>query len=71
MNFGPQKFFIGLMDFFSIPQTGALLTWMLMGEVNGLTLAPGSAIPAMRWLLELQAGKKVGPENGLHYLLSD
>jgi hypothetical protein len=33
MNFEPQKFFIGLMDFFSILLPGALLTYLLMGEV--------------------------------------
>lgn len=30
MNFDPQKFFIGLMDFFSILLPGALLTYLLM-----------------------------------------
>jgi 8-oxo-dGTP pyrophosphatase MutT (NUDIX family) len=34
MNFEPQKFFIGLMDFFSILLPGALLTWLLMDEVG-------------------------------------
>lgn len=33
MSLDPQKFFIGLMDFFSILLPGALLTWLLMGEV--------------------------------------
>ncbi len=32
MNFEPQKFFIGLMDFFSILLPGALLTYRLMSE---------------------------------------
>jgi len=32
MNFEPQKFFIGLMDFFSILLPGALLTYLLMDE---------------------------------------
>ena len=32
MNFDPQKFFIGLMEFFSILLPGALLTYLLMGE---------------------------------------
>jgi hypothetical protein len=31
MNFDPQKFLIGLMDFFSILLSGALLTYFLMG----------------------------------------
>lgn len=34
MNFDPQKFFIGLMDFFSILLPGALLTYLLMGEAG-------------------------------------
>ncbi|WP_373498722.1 NUDIX domain-containing protein [Desulfococcus sp.] len=38
MNFDPQKFFIGLMDFFSILLPGALLTWLLMGEVGPIAL---------------------------------
>jgi hypothetical protein len=33
LNFDLQKFFIGLMDFFSILLPGSLLTWLLMGEV--------------------------------------
>ena len=37
MNFDPQKFFIGLMDFFSILLPGALLTWLLM-DVAGPAL---------------------------------
>ncbi|MBK9316769.1 MAG: hypothetical protein IPM55_21365 [Acidobacteria bacterium] len=38
MNFDPQKFFIGLMDFFSILLPGALLTYLLMGEVGPVIL---------------------------------
>lgn len=38
MNFAPLKFFIGLMDFFSILLPGALLTWLLMGEVGPVVL---------------------------------
>ncbi len=38
MNFDPQKFFIGLMDFFSILLPGALLTWLLMGDVGPVVL---------------------------------
>jgi 8-oxo-dGTP pyrophosphatase MutT (NUDIX family) len=38
MNFDPQKFFIGLMDFFSILLPGALLTWLMMGEVGPVVL---------------------------------
>lgn len=38
MNFGPQKFFIGLMEFFSILLPGALLTFWLMSEVGPVVL---------------------------------
>ncbi|HQY57232.1 MAG: NUDIX domain-containing protein [Nitrospira sp.] len=38
MNFEPQKFFIGLMDFFSILLPGALLTYLLMDEVGPVIL---------------------------------
>jgi ADP-ribose pyrophosphatase YjhB (NUDIX family) len=34
MNFEPQKFFIGLMDFFSILLPGALLTYLLMDKAG-------------------------------------
>ena len=34
MNFDPQRFFIGLMDFFSILLPGALLTFILMGDAG-------------------------------------
>ena len=38
MTFDPQKFFIGLMDFFSILLPGALLTYLLMGELGPIVL---------------------------------
>lgn len=38
MNFDPQKFFIGLMDFFSILLPGALLAFVLMNQM----LSPAS-----------------------------
>ncbi|MCB1765948.1 MAG: hypothetical protein KDJ22_07780 [Candidatus Competibacteraceae bacterium] len=38
MNFDPQKFFVGLMDFSSILLPGALLTWLLMGDVGPVVL---------------------------------
>jgi ADP-ribose pyrophosphatase YjhB (NUDIX family) len=38
LSFDPQKFFIGLMDFFSILLPGALLTWLLMGEMGPVVL---------------------------------
>lgn len=34
MNFDPQKFFIGLMDLFSILLPVALLTWLLISKVG-------------------------------------
>lgn len=36
----------------------------------GLTLASGTAIPGVAWLLDWRDGKKTIQENGLHYLLS-
>jgi hypothetical protein len=38
MSFDPQKLFISLMDFFSILLPGALLTYLLMGEVGPVLL---------------------------------
>ena len=38
MSFDPQKFFIGLMDFFSILLPGALLTYLLMDELGPVIL---------------------------------
>jgi ADP-ribose pyrophosphatase YjhB (NUDIX family) len=38
MNFDPQKFFIGLLDFFSILLPGALLTYLLMDELGPVVL---------------------------------
>lgn len=38
MNLDPQKFFIGLMDFFSILLPGALPTYLLMDEVGPVVL---------------------------------
>lgn len=38
MNFDPQKFFIGLMDFFSILLPGVLLIWLLMDGVGPAVL---------------------------------
>ena len=39
VNFEPQKFFIGLMDFFSILLPGALLTYLLW--MQGPVLSEG------------------------------
>jgi 8-oxo-dGTP pyrophosphatase MutT (NUDIX family) len=38
MNFEPQKFFIGLMEFFSILLPGALLTYLLMVDFGPIVL---------------------------------
>lgn len=38
MNFEPQNFWIGLVDFFSILLSGTLLTWLLLGEVDPVVL---------------------------------
>lgn len=38
MSFEPQKFFIGLLDFFSILLPGALLTYLMMDEVGPVVL---------------------------------
>ncbi|MBU3699022.1 MAG: NUDIX domain-containing protein [Candidatus Kapabacteria bacterium] len=38
MNFEPQKFFIGLMDFFSILLPGAILSFILMDDVGPILL---------------------------------
>jgi hypothetical protein len=38
VNLDPQKFFLGLMNFFSIVLPGALLTFLLMGEVGPVVL---------------------------------
>ena len=40
MDFEPQKFFVGLMDFFSILLPGALLTFLLMDKVGPAVLGP-------------------------------
>ena len=39
MNFDPQKFIIGLMDFFSFLLPGAQLTFLLIGEAVPAVLA--------------------------------
>lgn len=47
MNVDPRKFFIGLMDSFFILLSGALLTWLLMGEM-GPVLQRGLLYPSRR-----------------------
>jgi hypothetical protein len=48
MNFDPQKFFIGLMDFFSILLPGALLTYLLMGDVGPIVRDFNSSVTTLR-----------------------
>jgi hypothetical protein len=38
VNLDPNQFFIGLMDFFCVLLPGALLTYLLMGEVGPVVL---------------------------------
>jgi hypothetical protein len=47
MNFDPQKFFIGLIDFFSILLLGTLLTYLLMGEAGSVLLGDRYAMLAV------------------------
>ena len=47
MNFDPQKFFIGLIDFFSILLLGRLLTYLLMGEAGSVLLGDRYAMLAV------------------------
>ena len=42
MSFEPQKFFFGLMDFFSILLPGALVTFLLMDGVGPVALGQGA-----------------------------
>jgi len=62
VNFDPQKFFIGLMDFFSILLPGALLTWLLMGEVGPAVRGDRYATlaGAQAWAAFLSAGYLFG-----------
>lgn len=41
MSFEPEKFFIGLMDFFSILLPGAMLTYIVQDEAGPALLGPG------------------------------
>lgn len=62
MNFDPQKYFIGLMDFFTILLPGALLTYLLMGEVGPVVLGDGYAelAGAQAWAAFLFASYLLG-----------
>src|SRR5262249_897842 len=60
MSFERQRFFISLMDFFSILLPGALLTYLLMGEVGPVVLGCRDAklAGAEAWAVFLFARKK-------------
>jgi len=62
MNIDPQKFFIGLMDVFSILLPGALLTYLLMGEVGPVVLGDRYAtlVGAEAWAAFLVASYLLG-----------
>lgn len=45
MNFEPQKFFVGIIDFFSILLPGALLTYLAGNEAWKCVLGPGRPLP--------------------------
>jgi hypothetical protein len=62
MNLEPQKFFIGLMGFFSILLPGALLTYLLMGDVGPVVLGDRSATldGAEAWTVFLFASYLLG-----------
>jgi 8-oxo-dGTP pyrophosphatase MutT (NUDIX family) len=62
MNFDPQKFFIGLMDFFSILLPGALLTYLLMNDVGPVVLGDrfGNLTGAEAWAAFLFASYLFG-----------
>jgi 8-oxo-dGTP pyrophosphatase MutT (NUDIX family) len=56
MGFEPQKFFIGLVDFFSILLPGALLTYSLRDKLRAWTPAE----PTARWVAFLFAAYLIG-----------
>jgi 8-oxo-dGTP pyrophosphatase MutT (NUDIX family) len=62
MNFEPQKFFIGLMDFFSILLPGALLTYLLLPELGPAILGAryDSLAGAQAWTVFLFASYVAG-----------
>lgn len=62
MSFEPQKFFIGLIDFFSILLPGALLTYLLKEDVGPHLLGPGyyDLGETERWIVLLFASYLLG-----------
>lgn len=63
MDFEPQKFFVGLMDFFSILMPGALLTFLLKTHTTVMTWPPLQSQPldgAKGWIAFLVASYLLG-----------
>ncbi len=60
MNFDPSKFFIGLMDFFSILLPGALLAYLTMGWAGPAVLGAGVPSGAQGWAVFLFAAYLLG-----------
>src|SRR5687768_130916 len=63
MDFDPQKFFIGLMEFFSILLPGALLTYMLMAWAGPSVLGDekyNALIGPAGWVAFLAASYMLG-----------
>jgi 8-oxo-dGTP pyrophosphatase MutT (NUDIX family) len=62
MSFEPQKFFIGLMDFFSILLPGAVLTYLSMADVGKVVLGDryASLTGAQGWAVFLFASYLLG-----------
>ena len=60
MDLDPQKFFIGLMDFFSILLPGALLTWLLMDDVGPLVVGENYLPETQAWVAFLFASYLLG-----------
>jgi ADP-ribose pyrophosphatase YjhB (NUDIX family) len=60
MGFEPQKFFIGLMDFFSILLPGALLTYLMQDELTLLVLGERALSSEQGWLIFLFSSYLLG-----------
>ena len=65
MFFKPKDFFIGVVDFFSVIVPGALVTYFLMGQVDGDVFGAGKAFPlpetqTQGWIVFLVATYIIG-----------
>lgn len=69
MSFEPEKFFIGLMDFFSILLPGALLTFLLIIVIGpaAVTELQETGLPGVEWVAFLVVSYMCGH---LAFLLS-